>query len=395
MPSQAGQLWAMALAAGRQLGWGRRGASREVRVWRDRARAIPDAPTREDALASIAQKRAHAEGAALFWTLAHKRHPGLLRLLVAYQTAWDFLDNASERGAGAGAVGEGAVGVGAVGADVRAGGGQANGRLLHRALVEALDPSARVSDHYRLHCHRDDGGYLRALVGAGRERCAALASYERVRCEVLLQAERCAVQGINHDPEPVRRELALRAWAEAESTEAEPIEAESIEEEPVVGGELRWFERSAAASASLVPHVLLALAAERECEACEVAAACGAYLPWVSLATAMLDSYADRVEDAESGDHSYISYYGDFEEAVGRLEEIVERALREVGALRAGSRHAVLVAGVVAMYTSKDSARSAAMRASTRRVLGSGGRLCRLLGPVLRGWRILNGLRAV
>lgn len=355
----AGQLWTLALAAIRQLGWGRRGASREVRAWRARARAIPDAPIREDALVAIAQKRAHAEGAALFWILPRKRHPGLLRLLVAYQTAWDFLDNASERGACR---------------------GQANGRLLHRALVEALDPSAGVSDYYGLHRHRDDGGYLRALVGAGRERCAALVSYERVRCEVLVQAGRCAVQGINHDPDPARRERALRAWAQGET---------------LTGEDLRWFEMSAAASASLVPHVLLALAAERECEACDVAAAHGAYLPWVSLATAMLDSYADRAEDAKSGDHSYISYYGDFEEAVGRLEEIVERALREVGALRAGRRHRILVAGAVAMYTSKDSARSAALRASTRGVVHSGGRLCVLLGPVLRGWRILNGLRAV
>ena len=48
---------------------------------------------------------------------------GLLRLLVAYQTAWDFLDEASERGA---------IWVSTTAAH------------LHRALVDALDPHVRV-----------------------------------------------------------------------------------------------------------------------------------------------------------------------------------------------------------------------------------------------------------
>ena len=89
---------------------------------------IPDAPIREDALNSIERKRGHTDGAALFWILPRHRDLNLLRLLVAYEIIWDFLDSANERAARA---------------------GPANGRQLHLALIEALDPVAPISDYYR------------------------------------------------------------------------------------------------------------------------------------------------------------------------------------------------------------------------------------------------------
>ena len=75
-------------------------------------------------------------------TLPRARNRRLLRLLVAYQIIWDFLDSVSERGASA---------------------GQANGRQLHLALIDALDPSRPLSDYYLHNPWREDGGYLNAL----------------------------------------------------------------------------------------------------------------------------------------------------------------------------------------------------------------------------------------
>jgi tetraprenyl-beta-curcumene synthase len=132
------QAWALLVAATRELLWGLPAVSRELNAWRVRAEAIPAEPIREDALDSIEHKRDHAEGAALFWILPNHRDPRLLRLLVAYQTIWDFLDNLSERDTG-----------------------EANGRQLHLALVEALEPGSPISDYYRHHPWKDDGGYLR------------------------------------------------------------------------------------------------------------------------------------------------------------------------------------------------------------------------------------------
>ncbi len=356
-------VWALAKAAGRELLWGLPAVSREIDMWRRRAQAIPDASLRADAVLAIARKRAHADGAALFWTLPRARHDGLLRMLVAYQTAWDFLDNVSERGACL---------------------GERNGRQLHRALVDALDPLARPADYYAHHLCGGDGEYLHALAGSCREICAALPSYECVRTRVLHEARRCAIQSLNHNPDPAERDGELRRWAQRE------LAAGAIS----AGNEVSWFELTAAASASLVPHVLLSLAAEPACSPGDVKAAHVAYLPWASLATAMLDSYADRSEDDAAGEHSYIAHYSDHEEARRRVAEIVARATREAGCLRGGHRHAVILACMVAMYLSKDSVRGGAGQDGTSELVRSGGSLTRLLLPVLRAWRIAYGQRA-
>src|ERR1700742_4316790 len=138
LPLSPSQVWVLLSAAMRDLLWGLRAVSREMRVWRVRALMIPDAAIREDALTCIDRKRENADGAALFWILPHRRDPNLLRLLVAYQIIWDFLDSVNEHPGCEGTL---------------------NGRQLHRALVEALDPSAPISDYYRYHPWRDDNGY--------------------------------------------------------------------------------------------------------------------------------------------------------------------------------------------------------------------------------------------
>jgi tetraprenyl-beta-curcumene synthase len=354
-PLSARQLWALVTGATRELLWGLPAVSREIHAWRARAEKIPDKPLREDALDSIAHKRDHAEGAALFCVLPDRRDLRLLRLLVAYQTIWDFLDNVSERDTG-----------------------EANGRQLHLALVEALDPQAPISDYYKHHPWKDDDGYLRALVESCRESCQALPSYSRVRPYVLAGVRGCAVQSVNHVRDPERRNAALRAWAERESPGEQA---------------LTWFELTAAAS-GFTPHVLLALAAEASCDEGDIAKTLAAYFPWVSLAITMLDSYADQFEDAASGSHSYISHYGDGDAGVQRLCVIVERVAREARGLRNGHRHATIMVCMVAMYLSRDGARIPAMRDATRRIVDAGGSLTRVLYPILRLWRIAYGQRS-
>jgi tetraprenyl-beta-curcumene synthase len=279
----------------------------------------------------------------------------LLRLLVAYQTTWDYLDSAGERGAHA---------------------GEANGRELHRALVAALDPRTADLDFYRLHPWQDDNGYLLALVGACREGCAALPGYRRVRPLLIRAADGCAVQALNHTLDPHERDGALREWAEREHP-----------------GGMPWYERTAAASASVAPHVLLALAAEPLPDEHEIARVRNAYF-WAALAIAMLDSHADRAEDNATGDHSYIAHYPDAATADRRLEEIIDRTMRAARSLRDGRRHMVIAACMIAMYLSKESAHNPAAPPATRRLLDAGGSLTRLLLPVLRLWRGVYALRS-
>jgi tetraprenyl-beta-curcumene synthase len=355
-PLTPAQLRALGAATTRELRWGLREVADELGRWRELAERIPDAPTRADAMRGLTRKRGHADGAALFSILPDERSGALLRLLVGYETILDFLDDVSERHAT-----------------------EANGRELHLALVDAFDLDRPLADYYRHHPWKDDGGYLVALVEACRAACRALPSYDRVREHVVVEAWRAQVLALNHLTDPGARDAALSAWA--------------AEEFPDEHG-LDWFELSAAASATLVILALLTLAARAEVSDRDVAATRSAYWPWVSLTAAMLDSHVDRVEDRAAGDHSYVAHYPDEACAARRICYCIRQAVREALRLPDGHRHAVIVGCMVAMYLSKDSARVAGMRSTTRRMIRSGGSLCCLLQPVLRLWRIAYSLRS-
>ena len=351
---------ALCKAAARELAWGLAAVAREIAAWRRCAQAIPDMSLREDAVSSLARKRANADGAALFWTLPRQRNRHLLRLLVAYQTMWDYLDDASERGASV---------------------GEANGFQLHAALAAAFEPDMPMPDHYRLHPWQDDGGYLDTLVWVCREQCAHLPSFETICTGIREATCKCEVQALNHNPQPKDRELALRDWAERECK----------------GRDAPWFELTAAASASVTPHVLLALAAEASPDEHELTRVADAYY-WVSLSIAMLDSYADLADDQRSGDHSYIGHYPGPDLAAPRLVQIIDQTARSVAALDNGHRHAVIAGCMVAMYLSKKGAgqgrESTGEGASgTSHLVRAGGTLTTLLLPILRLWRAAYALR--
>lgn len=357
-PLSVAQLGELARATTRELAWALPIVAREVGAWRAWALAIPDPAIRQDALSSLENKRGHTDGAALFSIIPRARCPQLLRLLIAYEIAWDFLDTVNEHGAAA---------------------GQTNGRQLHVALVDAVDPSRPMADYFCHHPWREDGGYLRALVEVCREICIQLPGYRRVRPLLVQEALRAQVLGINHDLDPARRVAALRAWAANENFQELQVD---------------WFELTGAASASLTVHVLLALGAEPAYTDADIARAHSAYFPWISAATTMLDSYVDQSEDAANENHSYIAYYRTPQFAARRVRELIRRSLREAQALPDGERHTLIVACMVAMYLSKDSARTPAMRETTKSLVDAGGALTKLLLPILRSWRILYAQRS-
>lgn len=352
LPLRPSQLRALVAATTRELMWGRAAVSREIRGWRAAADRIPDPRIRADALDVLVRKRGNTDGAALFWTLTRRRDEGLLRLLVAHELIWDFLDNVSERGAHV---------------------GQHNGRQLHLAIVESLDPGQPTSDYYRYHPWHDDGGFLQTLVEACRVGVERLPSYRIVRATAIREARRAAVQSINHETEPARRDRELQVWAHSEYPGQHSV---------------RWFELTAAASASLVIHALLALAAAPRTSEREVRDTYAVYFPWVSLAVVMLDSYADQQDDAAEGAHSYFAHYESDAQAFERLRETIVQSARGALQLPNGERHAVLVGCMVAMYLSKDTARAPELQATTRDLARAGGSLTCLLMPILRAWRI-------
>jgi tetraprenyl-beta-curcumene synthase len=340
------------------LTWGLPAVAREVRHWRNLADQIPTASIRADALSALTAKRSHIDGAALFSVLPAAPNRDLLRLLVAYEIIWDFLDSVNERSAAAGLL---------------------NGRQLHLALVDALDPTRPISDYYRYSPWHDDGGYLQALVTTCRESCVRLPSYERIRPLIVREASRGEVCAINHDLDARRRDSALKAWVATEFP---------------LGHEAWWFELTAAASTDLTIFALLALAGEPRCSDTALTQTLRAYFPWASALAALLDSYVDQAEDEANNDHSYVAHYATPDQATERICLFIRRCLHEARTLNHGETHVLIVTSMFAMYLSKSSALTPAMRVTTERIVNSGGSLTRLLHPILRLWRTVYGLRS-
>jgi len=323
-----------------------------VHSWRQAASAIPDGPLREDALHALAHKRANIDGAALFWTLPSRRCPELLRLLVAFEILADFLDCVSERAP-----------------DTR------NGQQLHRALREALDATLPCSDYYHLHPWRQDGGYTLALVYRCRQTLASLPSQSEIRAPLRRAVELLEVLALNHDTNPARRDEKLRAWAATRFAQGEP---------------LAWFELAAAASAWLPVLAMAAYAADPAGKPETAEAIFAAYMPWISLAGTMLDSYGDLEEDHDAAHHSYLAHYP-LRQADRRVGELVARAISEASRLPNGPRHVAIASCMIAMYLSNDSSRTPARLAATRQLAHNAGPLQRLLIPALRAWRLAYG----
>ncbi len=351
------QLHALAAATIRQLGWGLRSAARETRNWRTRAAQIPDREIREDALSALADKRGHIDGAALFWTIPQRRNTHLLRLLVAYQIMWDLLDNLSERGATA---------------------GRTNGEQLHTALIDALDRVRPIRDYYRWHPSKEDGGYLRVLVEASRQACQRMPSYFAIRETVIRDARRAGVQAINHEPNQTTRASALRVWVLGEKSGEE---------------DMSWYEFAGAASAGLSIYGLLATSAG-QAHSSDIDRVYGAYFPSISAVTTMLDSYVDQAEDAQTGDHSYIAYYPTTASVVPSIARLMRCGLDATRPLQQAERHRVIVACMIALHLSRDSAWSMTLRRGTGQLARSGGSLTLLLMPALRLWRIVYSQRS-
>ena len=192
-----------------------------------------------------------------------------------------------------------------------------------------------------------------------------------------LEAAHTSVLASNHITDPHVRDETLQRWSTAHV-------APGIDS-------LAWYERTAAASQSVVTFALLATAAEPTTSPEAVRSVYEAYYPWFAYAVTMLDSWVDRAEDEASGAHSYIAHYTDSEQAVSRLCESAARSAESLLSLPHGQRHAVLLACMIAMYLSKNSVRGFEGRAPARRIAEAGGSLTLCLLPVLRLWRICNG----
>ncbi len=312
-------------------------ATRELARWREHAGAIPDPVLRRQALDAL-RKRGNMNGAALFAVFAPRGgRPVAVRALVAFQAAYNYLDELAEQPSEDPA---------------------ANGRRLHEVLLGALGEEGERRDPYALHGHREDGGYLASMVRACGEAVRRLPSYNVVRASAATAARRIVdFQSLNlgESQGPID---GLRDWGERHTPP---------------GSELSWWETAAAGGSSLGVHVLIGIAADPNLDGRTVAAVDAAYFPWIGALHSLLDSTVDVAEDAREGQRNLLSHYPSDARAIERVRYLTERARAQASALPDARLHEVLLTAMAGHYLSSSQIATPQGRAIAESVAGAVG----------------------
>lgn len=321
---------------------------RELSRWERHAEAIPDPVLRGQALHKLTVERLNPEAAAFFAILAPRRERSrVVRLIVAYQLLYDYLDAVNEL--------PGCT-------DLQ------NGLRLHRALVDAVLPDRPLCDYYLYNPRRRDGGYAFALADTCRCLLRSLASAARVAPLLAHAAERCGHAQSHNHAIATEGERGLVDW--------------SLEQSP--GSDYLWWELAAGGISCLAIHALFALAAEPRSTIHEAALLDAAYFPPICAISALLDSLADHHSDAGTTNHSFTARYRNSAHAAERLAVIAADAAERVSRLNHHRRHITILCGIVAFYLSSPSVGAGFPALVAKNLMLSVGPLARLMRTVMR-----------
>jgi tetraprenyl-beta-curcumene synthase len=321
---------------------------RELSYWKDHASEIPDPVLRRLALDALNQ-HGNMEGAAAFAAFAPRsQRAAVVRALVAFQSAYNYLDLLAEQPRAEPVAGA---------------------RALHEALLVAVDPAPGTRslgvgtgspDYYAHYPHREDNGYLAELAETCRTALATLPSYPSVAKAARRATERIVeFQSLNLS-ETQGEHDAFARWARAET----PSETD-----------LRWWETAAAGGSSLGVYALIAAAAHPVARQTDVQAIENAYFPWIGALHSLLDHLVDKSEDTAAGQRSLIGYYASPQDAATRMRVLAERAVYAAGALPRPHRHMIILAGMAGYYLSDPEASAPSALPVARNVRTAIGRL--------------------
>lgn len=323
-----------------------------LKKWEKEALKCRDGNLRKQALASLKNKAFHCQGGAVFALLVpdHKVRKKIIRLIVAYQTICDYLDNLCDR---AGNTDDDAF------------------RMLHTALFDALEEKKTYADYYKYYPYKDDGGYLKKLVDECRESIAFLPSYNQVKQDLLKLAEWYAELQIRKHVDLKIRENMLKNWVYT-----------WLPSYP----ELKWQEFAAATGSTLGVFSLFVLAADPKVDREQVKRAEEAYFPWICGLHILLDYFIDQEEDYEGGDLNFTFYYDDEKEMEERLMLFIEKAYDKASTLAPALFNQMVTDGLLAMYLSDHKVSALQYKNIAENLLQAGGmraektyRLCSLV----------------
>jgi len=285
-------------------------------AWRNEAERCPDPVLRQMALASLEKKAFHCQGGAVFAIAARGHEKAVLRIIVAYQTLCDYLDNLCDRA------------------------GSTDGeafRHLHNSLLTALTPGSACEDYYLFYPHKQDGGYINKLVAECQTQIETLSNYRRVQERLWELANWYIELQVRKHLHPEIREEQLIGWAK-----------ELCSRYPGV----RWQEIAAAAGSTLALFALLGLAGREELDDAVIQRTWQAYFPWICGLHILLDYFIDREEDRQGGDLNFTFYYRDEAEMLERLKFFVRQAHDSAASMHDQAFPNTVVEGILGLYLS-------------------------------------------
>lgn len=308
---------------------------KELKTWRGRALSCPDTNLRLQALSSIDNKGFHARGGSVFSLYPGVDTPTMVKLIVAYQTISDYLDNLCDR---AGCQDEKAF------------------SYLHLAMTDALECTVITHDYYKYYPWNDDGGYLLSLVKTCKDQVMKLPGYNLVKEDVLYLAKLYScLQTYKHLSLDIR-EKKMFQWTKVHIENFENI--------------LPW-EFWAATGSTLGIFMLFAASSTQTLTPCEIKMIREAYFPWICALHILLDYFIDYNEDLENGDLNFVRYYKSTGELEERLMHFIRGSFLKAASLHYPDFHAIVVKGLLAMYLSDGKAMSSNLIGTTKYIISS------------------------
>lgn len=328
-----------------------------LRHWERRAEAIDEPELRTRALDKLHDEGFNAAVAAMVATGTPPAYRNqVVEAIVALEVLFDYLDGLTEAPSGK---------------DLR------DGRQLFGALFDAISlDTPPQGDYYRHHAH-SESGYLEELIATVRSGLQALPAVVQVSEPLEQCAARCAEAQLRTHAIPRDGASQAERWARSAAEHSW----------------LDWREFLAgSASSVLAMHALIAAAADRRTTrelALEIDAV---YLP-ICVMPSMLDSLVDQEHDAQIGRPGFIRHYEDGGTLELRLDGVAKHVVDTARTVPRGAHHAMILAGILAYYTTNPTADSELAQPVFRR-------LHRRLRPVitlalitLRAWRLSRRVR--
>lgn len=322
-------------------------ARSELRRWKRCAQSIPDPVLKGHALEKLSGEALNPEAAAFFAVLAPKASRSrLVRLIVAYQAMYDYLD----------AVNEASTSL-----------PLQDGLQLHRALLDVVKPQRISTDYYAHHPRSNDGGYLNALISECSEVLATLPSKLALTTALVAAIERCGEAQAHNHAVLIDGNDQLVRWSETQ----------------ISRGYL-WWEIVAAGISCLAIHALFAAAATSKITPQEAERVDTAYFPPVCAISALLDSLIDLPHDAGTTNHSFAGHYNSSDHAAERYAAIIADADKRLAGLRYARRHRIILTGITSYYLSAPEARYTFARTVTSRAINAANPVIWLMLVVMR-----------